>query len=276
MSGRFLRGAGSACLAAQRGLLRAYMSYHVIFVCVCACECVCVCACACACARLCVCVCACALLRVRIRACSARSIHERSHALPSICLLRIVSQHAPSLRMSRRASSGQLASPFRLPLCSYQISVTTGDVRYAGMRGHTTTTHRRPTRAHPHRLPPRLARSCIPVEPRTRPMVSLSFRCMWSSRAEPSRAGFSRLRLQGRTPTSAASSSARRARARCSTCRSRITSTSLSEGRHANGHCLCRCQVTPRFRLCWLLSYGFKFWVTSLPMSYPAGLAPTV
>ena len=111
--------------------------------------------------------------------------------------------------------------------------------------------------------------------------ASLSFRCMWS---EPGRAGFSRLRLQGRTPTSAASSSARRARARCFTCRSRIISTSLSEGRHANGHCLCRCQVTPRFRLCWLLSYGFKFWVTSLPMSYPhqaalaqrAGLAPTV
>ena len=217
------------------------MSYHVIFVCVCVRVCV------CARARICVSACVphCALLRVRVRACSARSIHERGHAVPSIGLLRIVSQHAPRRRMSRRASSGQLPSPFRLPLCSYQISVTTGDVRYAGMRGRTT---RRPTRAHPHRLPSIAARSLVHPSRAEDPSDGVAVVSMHV--VEPSRAGLSRLRLQGRTPTSAASSSARRARARCFTCRSRITSTSLSEGRHANGHCLCRCQVTPRFRLC--------------------------
>ena len=224
-----------------------------------------------------VCVSACVLLRVRVRACSDRSIHEGSYDMPSICLLRIVSQHcAKSCCMSRCASSGQLASPLRLPLCSYQISVATGDVRYAGMRAI-------PGHACADTPPPRTRRPT-----RARPIVGQSvavIRCMWSepSRAEPSRAALSCRWLQGRTPTSAASSSARRARVRCFTCRSRITSTSLSEGRHANGHCLCRCQVTPRFRLCWLLSYGFKFWVTSLPMSYPPqaalaqrALAPTV
>jgi hypothetical protein len=234
------------------------MSYHVIFVCVCVRVCV------CARARICVSACVphCALLRVRVRACSARSIHERGHAVPSIGLLRIVSQHAPRRRMSRRASSGQLPSPFRLPLCSYQISVTTGDVRYAGMRGHTT---RRPTRAHPHRLPSRLARSCIPVEPRTRPMVdqSVAVVSMHVVRAGPSRVF---------TPAAAGTD----ANVRCQLVGAKSTSALLylQKSNHLNK--FERGQACKRplplqmpsytaFPLVRLISHGFKFWVTSLP-----------